>query len=160
MLLSQSKHMIKQLIIFLVLNFGALAIGGLSTNAAVTGEWYLDLNKAPWTPPGWVFGFSWTVIMICFSIFMAFAWEAVKDRKTLITLYVIQLILNIGWNPIFFNLKMVVLGLVVISSLTLLIFTFFGKYRKEVGGKVYLLVPYMLWLVIATSLNAYVLLYN
>lgn len=152
--------MIKQLIIFLILNFGALAIGGLATNQAVLGEWYLGLNKAPWTPPGWVFGFSWTIIMICFSIFMAYAWDAVENRNTLITLYVIQLVLNVGWNPIFFNWHMVVLGLVVITSLTLLIFTFFGKYRREMGAKIYLLLPYMIWLVIATSLNAYVLFNN
>lgn len=41
-------------IIFLILNFAALAIGGLSTSSGVTSEWYNALNKAPWTPPGWV----------------------------------------------------------------------------------------------------------
>ena len=152
--------MIKKLIIFLVINFGALALGSLFTTSGVVGDWYLGLNKAPWTPPGWVFGSAWTVIMICFSIFMAFAWDQVDNKKHLTILFVIQLILNITWNPIFFHYKWVVLGLIVISSLCLLLFYFFFTYRKDLEEKAFLLVPYMVWLCIATSLNAYVLLNN
>lgn len=43
--------MIKRIILFLVLNFAALAIGGLFTGDGVPSEWYQNLNKAPWTPP-------------------------------------------------------------------------------------------------------------
>ena len=46
--------MIIQLIIFLLLNFGALALGGLFTGSGVSSDWYNGLNKAPWTPPGWM----------------------------------------------------------------------------------------------------------
>ena len=50
--------MVYRIIIFLVLNFGALGIGGLFTGKGVPSEWYNELNKAPWSPPGWVFGFA------------------------------------------------------------------------------------------------------
>jgi len=143
-----------------VINFAAIGIGGLATRSGVVGEWYLGLNKAPWTPPGWVFGAAWTTIMVCFSIFMAYAWEAVADQKTLLTFFILQLILNIGWNPIFFVSQEVAMGLFVISALTILLFSFFWRYKIEMGGKIYLLMPYIIWLVIATSLNAYVLLNN
>jgi tryptophan-rich sensory protein len=59
-----------KLIIFFCLNFAALGIGGLLIGDPATDEFYLNVNKAPWTPPGWVFGAAWTTIMICFSIFM------------------------------------------------------------------------------------------
>jgi len=98
--------------------------------------------------------------MVCFSIFMAYAWEAVADQKTLLTFFILQLILNIGWNPIFFVSQEVAMGLFVISALTILLFSFFWRYKIEMGGKIYLLMPYIIWLVIATSLNAYVLLNN
>lgn len=75
-----------RLILFLILNFGALALGGLFTNNGVNSEWYTNLNKAPWTPPGWVFGFAWTTIMICFSIYMAKAYTIVGDKNSLIAL--------------------------------------------------------------------------
>ena len=42
---------------FLFLNFGALALGGLFAGSGAGSNWYAELNKAPWTPPGWVFGF-------------------------------------------------------------------------------------------------------
>jgi len=63
--------MIKKVIIFLILNFTALAIGGLFTGKGVPSDWYQDLNQAPWTPPGWVFGFMWTFIMISYAVYMA-----------------------------------------------------------------------------------------
>lgn len=79
--------MTTKLIIFLILNFTALGLGGLFTSSAVTGDWYQALNKAPWTPPGWVFGVAWTSIMICFSIYMAYAWQNATNKNTLMLLF-------------------------------------------------------------------------
>jgi len=72
--------MILRLIIFLVLNLGALALGGLFTNKGVPSDWYIGLIKAPWTPPGWVFGVAWTTIMICFAVYMAYLWPSSTDK--------------------------------------------------------------------------------
>ena len=44
-------------------------------------DWYINLNQAPWSPPGWVFGAAWTTIMICFSIYMAYLFKFFKDSK-------------------------------------------------------------------------------
>ena len=145
-----------RLILFLLLNFGALALGGLFTNAGVSSDWYQEMNKAPWTPPGWVFGAAWTFIMICFGFFMAIAYDVAKDKSMLLTLYIIQWILNVGWNPTFFYFHEVLLGLVVISALTLLVYYLLFKYRKDVKWKVLFIFPYAVWLAIATSLNAYI----
>ena len=49
--------------LFGVLNFVGLAIGGLATGPGVSSDWYAGLDKAPWTPPGWVFGAAWTAVM-------------------------------------------------------------------------------------------------
>ncbi|HMQ62541.1 MAG TPA: tryptophan-rich sensory protein [Flavilitoribacter sp.] len=152
--------MIFRIIIFLILNFSALAIGGLFTNAGVTSDWYGSLDKAPWTPPGWVFGFAWTTIMICFSIYLAYLWPKAENRKVLIGLYALQLILNIGWNPAFFHYQYVSAALVIIVALTLLIAFMLFFYRAELMFKSALLLPYLIWLLIATSLNGYILLKN
>ena len=65
------------LIAFLFINFSGLAIGSWLMNNGPLTIWYQNLNQAPWTPPGWVFGFAWTSIMICFSIYLAylFRWQ-------------------------------------------------------------------------------------
>ncbi len=152
--------MVVRIIIFLLLNFAALGLGSLFTTDGVVSDWYLNLNKAPWTPPGWVFGAAWTTIMICFSIYMAFAWDSVKNRNTLIALYVVQWILNVGWNPIFFNLRNLSFGLVVITALTILMIYFLFRYWSVLKTKSLLVVPYCIWLVIATSLNGYALFNN
>lgn len=149
-----------RLILFLALNFGALALGGLFTSKGVSSDWYFNLIKAPWTPPGWVFGFAWTTIMLCFGIYMAYLWPIVEHKNILIGLYAIQLILNVSWNPTFFYFHNVVGGLLLISTLTALIGIMLFLYWSGLKLKSFLIIPYLIWLLIATSLNAYIWLKN
>lgn len=149
-----------RLIIFLLINFAALAIGGLSTGGAVSETWYLTLNKAPWTPPGWVFGAVWTSIMVCFSFFMAKMWEVSQHKTMLLLLFSVQWILNVGWNPLFFSMHLVLISFVVILLLTGLIAYFFFSSLRQKKFVSLLVLPYFIWLMIASSLNAYIYLYN
>lgn len=152
--------MILRLIIFVLINFGALAIGGLFTGTGVNSEWYAELNKAPWTPPGWVFGFAWTTIMICFSIYLALLWPKVENKTLLIAAFAIQFVLNVSWNPVFFHYQNVIFGLIIISSLTLLVAYFLFNWFPQIKWWSLLVLPYLIWLIIATSLNAYILAQN
>jgi len=145
---------------FLFLNFGALALGGLFAGSGAGSNWYAELNKAPWTPPGWVFGFAWTTIMLCFSVYMATLYAKTKSVKTVIILYAIQWMLNVAWNPIFFHLHNPIIGLIVIVALTSLVTYFLFRYRSSQKGFSLLLLPYVIWLFIATSLNTYVVFMN
>lgn len=152
--------MIKRILIFLVLNFGALVLGGFFTGTGVTSDWYYTLNKAPWSPPGWVFGAAWTSIMLFFSFYMAFLWPRVEDRKSLIMLYSIQWILNVAWNPVFFYFHQIGLGLVVIVALTVLVGYFLFRFLHLIRVWSLWIAPYFIWLLIATSLNVYLFWYN
>lgn len=152
--------MLYRIILFLLINFGALGIGSLFTNKSVSGDWYIGLAKAPWTPPGWVFGFAWTLIMICFSIYMAYLWKENVNKFSLIALFIFQWILNIAWNPIFFYFQNISLGLLLISVLTILVGYFLVNYWSVLRYKSILLLPYFLWLMVATSLNVYIYLKN
>lgn len=152
--------MTTKIIIFLILNFAALGLGGLFTSGAVTGDWYQTLNKAPWTPPGWVFGAAWTSIMVCFAIYMAYAWQNATNKNTLMLLFALQWVLNVSWNPLFFKYHQVLFGLVVIVALTLLVGYLFFTYFHQLKIKSLLLLPYVAWMMIATSLNAYIFLKN
>jgi benzodiazapine receptor len=152
--------MIKRILIFLVLNFGALALGGFFTGTGVISDWYFTLNKAPWTPPGWVFGAAWTSIMFLFSLYMSFLWPRVEDRKSLIMLFSIQWILNVAWNPVFFYFQQIGIGLVVILLLTALVGFFLFRFRRLMSFKTIFIAPYFIWLLIASSLNIYLFLYN
>jgi tryptophan-rich sensory protein len=145
---------------FLSLNFLALALGGLFTADGVSSEWYQTLNKAPWTPPGWVFGAAWTFLMCCFTVFMTMRWSKDHDRKKTLILYSIQWILNVSWNPIFFYFHQNLLGLIDITLLlSVVIFLGITTLRTLRFHTLWIL-PYVLWLMIATSLNAYIVFFN
>ena len=150
----------KKILIFLVLNFGALAIGGLATSSGVVSDWYRNLNQAPWTPPGFVFGAAWTFIMVCFTFYIVPLYKSTKNKKEVIILYILQWFLNVLWNPIFFHFRFIDLGLVSIISLTVIVAIFFLKYKSILKLKSILILPYLIWLMIATSLNLYISLYN
>ena len=159
-------HFSYRLIIFFLLNFGALAVGGFLMGDAVIGDWYNNLNKAPWTPPGWVFGAAWTTVMITFSFFMAgFTGGKVQGQgpfllSPMMILFSLQWILNVSWNYIFFNRQLVLAGFADILLLFAVVvaMTYIG-IRK--GGAIgFWMIPYAGWLVIAASLNGYILMYN
>lgn len=148
------------ILLFLVINFGALSIGGWLMDNGPATDWYIQLNKAPWTPPGWVFGFAWTAIMICFSIYLAQLFS-IEVNSRVIALFVIQVFLNIIWNYLFFNKHLILLGLIVLILLTiLLLYFFFYLNQDKIGFYRFFLMPYIIWLFVAISLNAYILVYN
>ncbi|MDZ7614631.1 MAG: TspO/MBR family protein [Flavobacteriaceae bacterium] len=151
--------MIKSFFFFLIINFGALALGGYLMQNGPQTDWYQNLNIAPWTPPGWVFGFAWTTIMFCFSLFMAYLYTVDKSRFV-IGLYIIQLVLNISWGYFFFNIHWLAFSFLVIFLLTLVTILFFWYSYRKLKWKSSLILPYIFWLCIACSLNLYTVLYN
>lgn len=146
-------------IFFLVINLGSLALGSWLMNDGPRTDWYFNLNRAPWSPPGWLFGVAWTTIMVCFSILLAelFSKKASKNIKIAFTL---QVFLNIMWNYIFFNQHMILLGLINLILLTVIIYYIFFTTKEEAPKYRFLLLPYMIWSVLAISLNTYILIYN
>ena len=149
-----------RIIIFLLVNFSALGLGSFLMGEGPGSDWYQQLALPPWMPPGWVFGFAWTTIMICFSIYMAILWSKTTSKKNTLIVYLVQLILNIAWNPVFFNFNWDFLGLIIISALLLVVGYMLLNYYKIIGLTSLLILPYFIWLMIATSLNAYITLYN
>ena len=141
--------------LFFVLNFGALALGSLLMGSSpIENEWYVQLNKAPWTPPGWVFGAAWTTIMLLFTIYLTIQEKGKLNNGWFLALFTLQFLTNVLWNPIFFHFHWTFLGMVVILLLfiSLVLMAF---YFKSSGWKSILLLPYLVWLTIAFSLNAY-----
>jgi len=150
-------------ILFLLLNFSALYFGALLMGGSpAENNWYNQLIKAPWTPPGWVFGAAWTTIMVCFTFYMSklYAHVPTAQRKFLWMLFSAQWLLNVLWNPIFFNLHFIAIGALVIS--TLLGVLIFMHVKMANGNKIliFFLLPYLVWLVVALSLNLYPLIFK
>lgn len=125
-------------------------------------KWYDNLNKAPWTPPGWVFGVVWSILYAFMTLSFFLVWTNKKCFpfcKELVYFF-IQLFFNLMWTPIFFEYQMPELALLDLTAtylFTYLTYEQFNKINKFAG---LLLIPYLAWLTLAFTLNAYIVLNN
>jgi translocator protein len=154
------------LAIFLAASAFVAWLGAFSTVANVNG-WYIAANKAPWSPPNWVFGPVWTVL---YAAMAAAAWLVWRHRspgsRQALVVYGIQLFLNLLWTPTFFSLYpaistaalwlafAIILALIVAVTVTVMRF---GPISRWAG---LLLLPYITWIVFAASLNLWAALNN
>jgi len=147
------------ILLFAAINFGGLGLGSWLMGEGPSSEWYQKLNRAPWTPPGWVFGLAWTTIMICYSVYLADLWSRPVSSGTYM-LFILSLALNISWNYFFFNLHWMGTALFILVALTVTIWFFFFEFKSVTPTKSLLLLPYMIWLLVAVSLNTFAVLKN
>jgi benzodiazapine receptor len=137
---------------------GAVAVivavaGGVLTEI---GPWYAGLKKPSWQPPDWAFGPVWTVILILAAISAALAWDAAKDpggRAAVLIVLIANSVLNIAWSGIFFKMKRPDWALIEVAMLWLSIVALIvvlGFYSALAG---LLMVPYLIWVSIASFLN-------
>ena len=150
------------LVASLALVFAVATVGGL-VSASGLRHWYDGLEKAPWNPPGWVFGPAWTVFYVLMAVaawLVARAGLEETSVRTALVLYVSQLALNLAWSLLFFAARSPGWALVDIVALDVLVaVTLVAFWRIEpVAG--WLLLPYLAWIVFATSLNAWVVMRN
>ena len=151
------------ILIFGVLNFVGLALGSMATGPGVASDWYAGLAKAPWTPPGWVFGAAWTTVMLGFTWFMAAAWHQLargRGRQRWAVMFAAAWLLNVAWNPIFFGWQETEMALVEILALFATIALMAARAWPALGAAKWGIAPYLMWLTVAVSLNAYVVFQN
>jgi tryptophan-rich sensory protein len=136
---------------WLVLCFIPAAIGAYFN----PGEWYATLNKPSWNPPGWVFGPVWTTLYAMMAVSAWLVWKkgGFAQQRLPLTVFLVQLVLNALWSPLFFGLKMPGVALVEIVALWLAIAGTIGLFWRVDRVAAGLLVPYLAWVSFATVLN-------
>jgi tryptophan-rich sensory protein len=141
--------------VFIVLCLITQVLGSIWTRETVS-TWYPTLVKPAWTPPGWLFGPVWTVlyVMIAFSGWFIYRAESSPNRTLALVFYGIQLALNFIWSFLFFSLQSPLLGLIDIVLLCIFISLTIVKAFPLTRLGSLLLVPYLIWVLYATSLNA------
>ena len=135
--------------------FIALVLGGGLAIGTVTrpGEWYAQLAKPAFTPPGWLFGPVWTALYVMIGIAGARAWQTDRRGRPM-QLWGAQLGLNFIWSPIFFAAHQIGLALLVILLLLGNILGFIGTTWDRDRLAAFLFVPYAVWVAFASALNA------
>ena len=137
-------------------------IGSIFTRPAIS-TWYAELSKPRFTPPDWVFGPVWIALYILMGIAAFLVWRKGLDNKLVrlaLLCFVVQLVLNALWTPLFFGLRSPLAGLIdivlLLSAIDLTTILFL-RISKPAGV---LLVPYILWVFFAMILNASIFLLN
>lgn len=148
--------------ILLAIVFAVGIIGFIATASQIpTG--YVMLVKPAWTPAGWGFPIVWISLYILMSIALFLLWKngiENKEVKTAMALFGVQLLLNVILSIAFFGLHSITCGLETIILLWIFVLiniVTFYKISKWVGV---LLIPYIVWVTIATYLNYSVYLLN
>jgi tryptophan-rich sensory protein len=156
--LHKFSFIMKHLLLFLIINYGGLALGSFLMGNPATNEWYQLQIKAPWTPPGWVFGAAWFSIMLFYSIFLQQLLKISSvNTKNVKWLYGVSVVLNVCWNPLFFVHHWIALGVLVLLALFFVLVLLARIALKQKPILILLILPYLIWMLIAISLNGYLL---
>lgn len=150
----KQKQLSISFVIFILLCFIVQIVGSFWTKETVS-TWYPTLAKPSWTPPDWIFGPVWSglYIMIAISGWLLYRAEYSNKRTAALMLYGGQLALNFIWSFLFFSLRSPILGLIDIVLLCLLIILTIIKAWPVNRLASLLLVPYLVWVMYATTLN-------
>jgi len=151
-----------KLVASLLACFAAAGIGSLFTFKAIP-NWYAGLKKPSYTPPNWAFGPVWITLYILMGISVFLVWQkglATNGALLAFILFWIQLTVNAVWSIIFFGMKSKGGGVITIIVLWLLIMATMIASFGVSGWAGALLIPYIVWVSIASYLNIGVWLLN
>lgn len=137
---------------FLVFLFACMA-AGLTGSLFPPGKWYSELNKPVWTPPNWVFPVAWPILYLLMS-YSGATLANLESAGSALALWALQISLNTLWTPVFFGLKNLKLGLIIILLLlvSVAICTYVFWLYAWISGLLFL--PYLAWVIFAAALNA------
>ncbi len=159
---SFSVKEIPRLIVSIIIVFLAGAVGTVYTLKEITG-WYAYLPKPGWTPPNWAFGPIWSILYILMGISLFLVWREGLDKKNVqigVLVFAVSLAINVIWSLVFFGTHNIFGGLVLVLILWISILiniVVFYRISKPAG---LILIPYLMWVSIASYLNYAVFLLN
>ena len=141
-----------------------LAVGGLAAWLTMGSmSQYAALVQPPLAPPSWLFPVVWTILFVLMGISAARIYIIGKQDRSggtvrcgdnsdiggqaacALRVYLVQLIFNMLWTPLFFtlNLRLALITVIVMTCR-------FFKLDKVSG---ILMLPYIAWLLFAGYLN-------
>jgi translocator protein len=136
---------------WLVATFAAAAMGSFF----LPGEWYALLHKPVWNPPNWIFGPVWTALYTIMAVAAWLVWKrgSFARQRVALSLFLLQLLFNALWSPLFFGLQSPGLAFVDLLALWLALLVTVAAFWKAHRLAGAMLLPYLAWVTFAGALN-------
>lgn len=131
-------------------------LSGYVSQSGYGNQWFDALAKPSFMPPGWAFGLVWPILyaLLGIAVAMILALPPSRERTAALTLFFVQMVLNFLWTPLFFALHDITLAKYVIVIMAVIAAMAAGKFFRLERVAGLLMVPYLMWLVFAATLNA------
>lgn len=143
------------LVLCILIAFLPGIIGGMFSAMNVNSEWFLSINPSI-SPPGYVFGIVWNVLYLLIGCSLYYVWYSCKDQKDKIKIVIFfgtNFVFNVLWSITFFGLKDVYMAFMIILFILISLVGMIIISSRINKRALYLLIPYLLWIIFATLLN-------
>ncbi|MBE6611742.1 MAG: tryptophan-rich sensory protein [Ruminococcaceae bacterium] len=142
-----------------------LVVGVLSALAAGPTSAFYELKKPLGTPPALVFPIAWTILYVLIggaagAVACIGDRAAESDKYKGLLFFIIQMIFNFIWSPLFFGAGAYFAAFcAIVMMIILTIFTIFAFWRVlRLAGAA--MIVYLLWLFFAAYLNLGIIVLN
>ena len=151
--MNTSRSALHPALVYALSIIAVIAVGGLIGTSIGPDDWYRSLAKPSFNPPAWVFAPVWTLLYVFIGI--AFARTYLRDPGgPAMKVFIVQMLLNWSWTPLWFGLHWMWTAFAVISALWLSIIAFIWLVRRNDPLSAALFLPYLAWVSFAGLLNA------
>jgi tryptophan-rich sensory protein len=143
----------RSLLLAFGLSFGVAGLGGALTDLS---DWYYQLKQPAWKPPDPAFGAIWTVIFSLSAVSGWIGWHRLPTlglRRLALVLWGLNAFFNVLWSWLYFTLRRPDWAMLEVPLLLLSILALIAVHRQRSPWSAGLLVPYLVWVSIATCLN-------
>lgn len=134
--------------------FGIAGLGSYFTSLSVS-SWYTQIAKPSWNPPNKIFGPAWGLIFLLMAISGWLIWQQrdVTEIQIVLGIFILQLVLNVGWSGLFFGLRKIGIAALEVVLLWLVIGAYILLAWPISTTASLLFLPYWLWVGFASLLN-------
>jgi len=124
-----------------------------------TYNWYSQLIKPTWAPPGWLFGPVWTVLYAIIAVtYGTVFYKAFTGKISWVVAlpFGLNLVFNLAFTPIQFGLQnnlLAALDIVLVVGTLIWALVAVWQAAPDLRWVVYANIPYLLWGMFATALQ-------
>lgn len=130
-------------------------LSGAVSHSGPQNVWFAGLAKPQIYPPPGTFAVVWTLLYALMGLALALiaAARGARGRGAAVAVFVLQLLLNLAWSPVFFGMHRISAALFLLLALDVAVIAtmvLFWRVRPRAGM---LLLPYLAWVFFASVLN-------